>query len=108
MVFSALDIIDCMLHMPQSSNSKKCRPKSNFIRLHFCNKGVEAVNLSSILNCKDVLQSVLSIARFFKPPNVIYYLDPPTGSQIFNFNKFVSSVDVDRFLEDPSSLPCKC
>ena len=45
----ALDIIDCRLYKPKPPKKKKHRPRSNFISLHFCNKGVEAVNLSSIL-----------------------------------------------------------
>ena len=104
----ALDMIDCRLYKPKPEKKKKHCHKSNFLRLHFCNKGVEAVNLSSILHHNEVLGAVPSVAKAFKTPNIVYSLDPPTGSKIFNFNKFVSSIDVDRFLEDPSSLPCRC
>ena len=102
-----LDIVDCRLYKPQPTKKKRLT-KSNFIRVHFCNKGVEAVNLSSILHQSEVLEAVPSIAKSFKIPTVVYTLDPPTGSKIFNFNKFVSSLDVDRFLQDPTSLPCSC
>ena len=102
-----LDMLDCRLYKPQPEKKKR-PPKSNFIRVHFCNKGVEAVNLSSILHQSEVLEAVPSVAKPFKIPTVVYTLDPPTGSKIFNFNKFVSSLDVDRFLQDPTSLPCSC
>ena len=103
----ALDIIDCRLYKPPPA--KKKRPaRSNFIRVHFCNKGVEAVNLSSILHQSEVLDAVPSVAKAFKTPTIIYTLDPATGSKIFNFNKFVASLDVDRVLQDPTSLPCRC
>ena len=102
-----LDIVDCRLYKPKPEKKKR-PPKSNLIRVHFCNKGVEAVNLSSILHQSEVLEAVPSVAKSFKIPTVVYTLDPPSGSKIFNFNKFVSSLDVDRFLQDPASLPCGC
>ena len=102
-----LDILDCRLSKPQSPKKKR-PPKSNFVRVHFCNKEVKAVNLSSILQHREVLESVPSIAKSFKIPTVVYILDPPTGSKILNFNKFVSSLDVDSFLQDPTSIPCSC
>ena len=103
----ALDIIDCRLYKP--APTKRKRPaRSNFIRIHFCNKGVEAVNLSSILHQSEVLEAVPSVAKAFKTPTIVYTLDSPTGSKIFNFNKFVASLDVDHVLQNPTSLPCRC
>ena len=48
------------------------------------------------------------MAKSFTPPTVVYSLNSPISSKIFNFNKFVSSLDVERFLQDSSSLPCSC
>ena len=40
-------------------------------------------------------------------PMVTYKLTPPI-SKFFNFNKFVNNQDLDLFLRNPDSLPCKC
>ena len=102
-----LDIIDCRLYKPLPPKKKR-PPRSNFLRIHFSNKGIESVNLASILHHSEVLQAVPSVAKSFKPPTIVYTLDPPSGSKIFNFNKFVSSLDVDQFLQDSGTLPCNC
>ena len=39
---------------------------------------------------------------------VTYKLTPPISTKLFKFNKFVSSLDLDLFLTNPDSLPCKC
>lgn len=103
----ALDIIDCRLYVTPPSKKKRS-PLSNALHLKFSNKGVESVNLSSILHDKDVLEKVPSVAKSFTPPTVVYSLDSPIGSKIFNFNNFVTSLDVDKFLRDQTSLPCHC
>ena len=66
------------------------------------------VNLSSILRDPDVLQTIPSVVKNFTPPTVVYSLNTPISSKIFNFNKFVTSLDVKSYLEDPSFLPCHC
>ena len=39
---------------------------------------------------------------------VTYKLTPPISTKVFNFNKFVNNLDLDLFLANPDSLPCKC
>ena len=39
---------------------------------------------------------------------VTYKLTPPISTKFFNFNKFVNNLDLDLFLTNPASLPCKC
>ena len=39
---------------------------------------------------------------------VTYKLTPPISTKISNFNKFVNNLDLDLFLKNPDSLPCKC
>ena len=39
---------------------------------------------------------------------VTYKLTPPISSKFFNFNKFVTSLDLDLFLTNPDSLKCQC
>ena len=39
---------------------------------------------------------------------VTYKLTPPISTKVFNFNKFVNKLDLNLFLTNPDSLPCKC
>ena len=39
---------------------------------------------------------------------VTYKLTPPITTNFFNFNKFVNILDLDLFLTNPDSRPCKC
>ena len=41
-------------------------------------------------------------------PLLTYKLSPPISTKFFNFNKFVNNLDLDLFLTNPDSLPCKC
>ena len=103
----ALDIVDCRLYVSPQVKKKRLLP-SNVLHLKFCSKGVESIHLSSILQDSEVLEAIPSVAKSFTPPTVVYSLNSPISSKIFNFNKFVSSLDVERFLQDSSSLPCSC
>ena len=38
----------------------------------------------------------------------ILKLTPPVSTKFFNFNQFVNNLDLDLFLTNPESLPCKC
>ena len=68
----------------------------------------ESVHLSSILQHSEVLEAIPSVAKSFTPPTVVYSLNLPISYKIFNFNKFVSTLNVERFLQDSYSLPCSC
>ena len=37
-----------------------------------------------------------------------YKLTSPISTKFFNFSKFVNNLDLDLFLTNPDSLPCKC
>ena len=41
-------------------------------------------------------------------PMVTYKLTQPISTKFFNFNGFVNNLDLDLFLTNPDSLPCKC
>ena len=41
-------------------------------------------------------------------PMVSYKLTAPISTKFFDFNKFVNNLDLDLFLTNPDSLPCKC
>ena len=103
----ALDIIDCRLYKKPLSKPKKS-PPSNVLHVNFRNKGIEMVNLSSILHSAEINDLIPSVAKRFTPPTIVYTLDSPISKNIFNFNNFVTSINVKDFIRDPSILPCQC
>ena len=67
------------------------------------------INLSSILNSSSVTDAIpSSINKKFTAPTVLYSLTEPISTKIFNFNKFVSSLDLPAFVKDNTILPCNC
>ena len=52
--------------------------------------------------------SLVTIKCNFITPTVVYDLPAPIRFKMFNFNNFVSELDVDQFLADPIILPCNC
>ena len=66
------------------------------------------INLSRILNLPSVVDSIPSIAKHFETPTVLFSLNDPISSKIFNFNKFVSSLNLSEFIKNNSIIPCHC
>ena len=90
-----------------TSKSKK-KPPQNPCSIFFENKGVEFINIAHILCDPDIVKSLPSSSVKFPMPMVTYKLTPPISTKFFNFNKFVNNLDLDLFLTNPDSLPCKC
>ena len=86
--FAALDLIESKIYKPPKIKEKRPSPE-NICNVHFSNKGIEAINLTAILNHKDVVSCLPSGISKFDPPTVVYNLSRPINSKIFNFNKFV-------------------
>ena len=74
----------------------------------FENKGVQFINIAPILRDPDIIKSLPSSSVKFPMPLVTYKLTPPLPTKFFNFNKFVNDLDLDLFLTNLDSLPCKC
>ena len=101
------DIIDCKLIKEKTVRRKRTTP-TNICHIDFDNKAVEMLNLTSIFKSPSAKNSIPSLAKDFDVPTVVYNLGSPTASKIFNFNKFVSSLDVENFISNPESIPCPC
>ena len=70
---------------------------------------MDYINIPSILNSKDVKDTLPSICQNFKTPTIVNELGPTIGKTIFNFNKFVvDHLDVEAFLQDETIIPCNC
>ena len=71
-------------------------------------KDVEFINTARILHDPKLVKSLPSSSVKFYMLMVTYKLTPPISTKFFNFNKFVSNLDLDLFSTNPDSLPCKC
>ena len=87
--------------------SKK-KPPQNVCSIFFEKKGVEFINIDRILRDPDIVKSLPSSSVKFPMPMVTYKLTPAISTKFFNFSKFVNSLDLDLFLTNTDSLPCKC
>ena len=103
----AIDVIESKIYKALTPKSKK-KPPKKVCSIFFENKGVEFINIARILRDPDIAKSLPSSSVKFPIPMVTYKLTPPISTKFFNFNKFVNNLDLDLFLTNPDSLPCKC
>jgi len=88
----ALDSIDGHLFKNIPTKSKKEPPK-DICKINFDNKAIEMINMSAIFR-----NPLATVAKSFETPTVVFDLQSPIPSKIFNFDKFVSYLDVKKFL----------
>ena len=104
----------CLMSSYESKlyNEPKSKPKrtppANICSIFFCNEGIELINLPRILRDPNLQNDLPTIHNKFEPPMVAFKLSESIGSEVFNFNKFVESLDVDAFISDETILPCNC
>ena len=104
---AGLDIIQSKQFKVKPPKPKKAKPK-NICTIFFANKAVELINVSKLLNDVSLNNSRPSIPTKFESPMITYKLRSPISTKIFNFNKFVKSIDVNRVRHDDSDIPCDC
>ena len=80
--------------------------ETNFIKLDFINKGIDAVNLPSILRSKSVTETVPTYFKEKEPPIILYTYTKTIASKIFNFSSTLSDLDYHRFHNNPSQCEC--
>ena len=103
----ALDIIECKLFKELPVISKRPLPKYR-CNISFCNKALDFINLPQILRSDDVLKNCPSYLDQSDLPMIVYTLNKPIRSKIFNYHKFVQELDIDKFVNDNTSIPCCC
>ena len=101
-----MDRIESKLYKPFPPKLKK-KPQEIICSIFFDNKGVELINIAHILRDPEI-SSALPTSIEFTIPMVTYKLGFPLSTEIFNFNHFLNTLDLDEFLLSPDILPCKC
>ena len=106
-ITAALDIIESKIYKAPPVKPKR-KPPNNLCKVLFDNKAIEYINLPRIFHEQSVKITLPSNITNFDTPTVVYNLESPMYSKIFNFNKFVSQLDIPTFLNDNTILPCNC
>lgn len=104
---ATLDLLQYKIGNPSFPSKAKKAPPSNCCHIFFDNKAIDFINIQRILRDKDVLQALPPDLRE-DSPTVIFRLDNPIRSKLFNYKDFVQNLDVDAFLRDNTVLPCSC
>ena len=100
-------MIETKLYKPIPPKPKRKRAKFR-LNLIFWDKAFDLINLSSILKQESCRQLFPASLKEEDHPMVVYSLKDTIRSNIFNYNKFVSSLDFDSILADINSVPCFC
>ena len=103
----ALDLIEARIYDPTSSKITKQTPK-NIVKVHFVNKGIDMINISNIINDKNVIATLPP--QFNKTENIatVYTLTKTIRSKIFNHKEFIKNLDTNSILNESNNLPCNC
>ena len=80
--------------------------KTHFIKLDFINKGIDAVNLPSILRSKSFTETVPTYFKEKEPPIISYTYTKTIASKIFNFSSTLSDLDYHQFHNNPTQCEC--
>ena len=86
---------------PEDSNPSG---EKHFLKVTFHNKGIEMVNLSSIVHSKKVRSTLPDLIEDKEPPVISYKYTKTIGHSIFNFRKVAREHEVDR----ASGNGCNC
>ena len=66
----------------------------HFIKIPFINKEMDFIDLPSIFQDKSVTSFIPDYFQNSEPPMICYKYNKPIRNIIFNFNKFVSNLDI--------------
>ena len=97
-----LDTAQCRLFIPVCSDLLSTDGNTHFIKL----KGIDAVNLPSILRSTSVIETVTTYLKEKEPPIFSYTYIKTIASKIFNFSSTLADLDYHQFRNNPSQCEC--
>ena len=68
----------------------------HFIKTPFISKGIDFINLPSIFRDNTVESSISDYFENKEPPIICFKYNKPIRSTIFNFDKLVANLDIDK------------
>ena len=77
-----------------------------FLNVKFANKGIDALNVSNILNQKSVQNRIPPYFQYKESPCISYSYTRSVASKIFNYKASLQQLDFQGLSHDPP--PCNC
>ena len=77
-----------------------------FLNVKFVNKGIDALNVSNILNQKSVQNKIPPYFQYKESPCISYSYTRSVASKIFNYKASLQQLDFQGLSQD--LLPCNC
>ena len=103
----ALDVINTRIYIPPEPKVKRKPPKYQ-IKIPFTSKAMDFVNLPKILRNEKVVEAGNGLINDDEVPMTVFQLSQPIRLTILNYSKFVSTLDLIAFQNNPGSIPCAC
>ena len=75
-----------------------------FLKMKFANKGIDALNLSNILNQKSVQSNIPPYFEYKESPCISYSYTSSVATKIFNYKTSLQQIDFQSLSQNP--LPC--
>ena len=101
-----LDTAQYRLFRPVRSDLQSTDAKTHFIKHDFINKGIDAVNLLSILRSMSVIETVPTYFKEKEPPIISCTYKRTIASKIFNFSSTLAYLDSHQFHNNSSQCEC--
>ena len=86
--------------VPLHDNNRK------FLNILFANKGIDAINISNILNRKEVVKEIPPYFKNQSVPIVSHIYTNGSGRKIFNYKEALQDINIEEYLKNP--LTCDC
>ena len=102
-----LDVAKFRLYKPVQTVSPEETPTRDFLKLDFRNKGLDAVNISNILNHKKVTSAIPAYFKNQSPPVISYSYSSPIAPKIFNYKNVLQGLNTENITRNPSACSCK-
>ena len=75
-----------------------------FLKVKFANKGIDALNLSNMLNQKSAQSTIPPYFQYKESPCISYSYTRSVASNMFNYKASLQQIDFDGLSENPT--PC--
>ena len=98
-----MDLATTKLYIPTLTKEIK-KPKKHFFKLFFHNKGLEWIQLPTLLRNKKLLETIPDYFEDKEVPQICYKYTKTISQKIFNYNKTISEFDFDTF----KTMDCEC
>ena len=102
-----LDVAKFRLYKPVQAVSPEKTPTRDFLKLDFRNKGLDAVNISNIVNHKKVTSTIPAYFKNQSPPIISYSYSSPIAPKMFNYINVLQGQNTENITRNPSACSCK-